>query len=399
MGAVLMAWQQPQLTDPPMGPTDEIRKLQHRLIFAYPRNSKAVELGVTESGIFDAATDQALRNLQPHLNPPQSADGVLRYATKVATGVLVLPPKAPAKRFVQQGVGYNTNAFLMGQLDHSYVEATDEGADEQLRLALPLVGQPKVGIGYSMGADTLRKALERWPTDRRDEWKLIVTFGNPSRRPGPTLLGDNPPGQGISGTWYPEWTWDRLYDFAMPGDMYPNAVGLLPQLYDILTRMEVSLTFAAFLFGKLTSAFGPALLGLAKVAVPVAGAVVGGAVPGLAPVVTVATAGFGALSSIAGLVTEGPEHQTGGPVLDVLSLFALLPKIIQTISAALKFVSTNAHYHYHDQPQAQWRGLTGVDCAAQIIAEKVRSATVYTVPGTVASWNDGPGAWTAWKLP
>ncbi|WP_235630974.1 hypothetical protein [Mycobacteroides abscessus] len=82
-----------------------------------------------------------------------------------------------------------------------------------------------------------------------------------------------------------------------------------------------------------------------------------------------------------------------------MKLFALLPQIIQTIAAALKFVQTNAHFHYHDQPQPFWRGLTAVDCAAQIIAEKVPNATVFTVPGTVSWWNDGPPAWTAWKLP
>jgi hypothetical protein len=43
--------------------------------------------------------------------------------------------------------------------------------------------------------------------------------------------------------------------------------------------------------------------------------------------------------------------------------------------------------------------MTAVDCAAQIITEKVPNAVVYTVPGTVDFWNNGPPAWTAWKLP
>ena len=373
----MAGWKQPQLTDPPMGPTDEIRKLQHRMIYAYPRNSQAIELGVVESGIFDAATDQALRNLQPHLNPPQRADGVLTYDTKVATGVYVPAPKSDEKRFVQQGVGFSTDAFLMGDPTHSYIDARTEGSNELLRLALPMVGVPKVWIGYSMGDDVVNTALLQWPADRRDEIKMIVGFGGPSKRPGPTLLGNDPGGQGIAGVFGPDWAVPITYQFTHEGDMYANAVGLLPFLYQVLTRMEVSLEFAAYLFRLFTSAIGGQLLGQIRSTLP----------------------GAGALSDVAGLVTAGPVAQASGPIANVLDLFALLPQIIPTLAAALKFVETNAHYHYHDQPEPFWRGLTAVDCAAQIIAEKVDHATVFTVPGTVSWWNDGPPAWTAWKLP
>lgn len=379
-----MTWMQPQLTDPPMGPTDEIRKLQHRMIFAYARNSKAIELNVHESGVFDAATDAALRNLQPHLTPPQPANGILTYDTKIATGVIVLPPKAPTKRFVQQGVGFDTSAFLMGNVQHSYIDAMNECLAEFLRIALPLVGVPKVLYGYSMGADGVNHCLLNWPVERRNEIKLVGQFGNPARPPGPTLLGNNPEGSGIAGVFTPDWARPITYDFTHDGDMYPNAVGLLPFLYQILTRMELSLEFALYLFNVLTSTMGPMLLGMA-----------GSMIPGFSTLTT----GFGALSGILGMVTAGPVTQTTGPVVQPFALFAMLPMIIPTIAAALKFVSTNAHFHYHDQPEPFWRGLTAVDCLAQITAERVHDAIVYTVPGTVSFWNDGPPAWTAWKLP
>ncbi|EIU03965.1 putative peptidoglycan binding domain protein [Mycobacteroides abscessus 5S-0422] len=377
-----MAWQQPQLADPPMGPTDEIRKLQHRLLFAYPGRSDAHNLGVIESGVFDPATDRALRNMQEYLAATEdgkynSKPGVLTYDCKTRLGVVLAAPKAPAKRFVQQGVGFSTDAFLMGDPTHSYVDARTEGSTELLRLALPMVGVPKIWIGYSMGDDVVNTALLQWPEDRRDEIKLIIGFGGPSRRPGPTLLGNDPGGQGISGVFGPDWAASRTYQFTHKGDMYPNAVGLLPWLYQILTRMEISLDFAAYLFNLFISTVGKQLLGLLASALP----------------------GAGTLSTLAALVTTGPTNQVGGQILDVMKLFALLPQIIQTIAAALKFVQTNAHFHYHDQPQPFWRGLTAVDCAAQIIAEKVPNATVFTVPGTVSWWNDGPPAWTAWKLP
>lgn len=377
-----MTWQQPQLSDPPMGPTDEIRKLQHRLLFAYATNSRAHEAGVIESGVFDVATDQALRAMQTWLaehEDPKYNDkpGVLTYDCKTRLGVVLVAPKAKEKRFVQQGVGFSTDAFLMGDPTHSYVDARAEGSTELLRLALPMVGVPKVWMGYSMGDDVVNTALLQWPEDRRDEIKLIIGFGGPSRRGGPTLLGNDPGGQGISGVFGPDWAVPITYQFTHEGDMYPNAVGLLPWLYQILTRMEISLDFAAYLFNLFMSTVGRQLLGLLASSLP----------------------GAGALSAVANLVTTGPTNQVGGQILDVMKLFTLLPQIIQTIAAALKFVSTNAHFHYHDQPETFWRGLTAVDCAAQIITEKVSDATVFTVPGTVSWWNDGPPAWTAWKLP
>lgn len=372
-----MAWQQPQLTDPPMGPTDEIRKLQHRLLLAYSTYSKSHDFGVIESGIFDEATDKSLRAIQAHIGGKVNAQpGVLTYDTKVALGVIVLPPKAPTKRFVQQGVGFSTDAFLMGDITHSYLDAVNEGSAEILRLALPLVGQPKIGDAYSMGGDVLRRALELWPADRRDEWKLFTVFGNPSRREGPTLLGNDPGGKGISGVTYPEWTWDRLYDFTHEGDMYPNAVGLLPTFYQILVRMEASTDFALYMFNLLTSSVGPLLLGTVSSMLP----------------------GAGALSGLLGLITPGKVSDTSGQI-NLLAMITNIPAIVQSLGALLKFVSTNAHFRYHDQPETFWRGLTAVDCAAQIITEKVQAATVYTVPGTVSWWNDGPPAWTAWKLP
>ncbi len=356
-----------------MGPSDEIRKLQHRLLFAYAGSSRAHDEGVIESGVFDAATDRALRNIQKHLAATEDPKynrlpGVLTYDCKVRLGVILVAPAAQEKRFIQQGVGFSTDAFLMGDATHSYVDARIEGSAELLRLSLPMVGVPKVWIGYSMGDDVVNTALLQWPEDRRDEIKMVVGFGGPSRRPGATLLGNDPGGSGISGVYGPDWARDRTYQFTHEGDMYANAVGLLPWLYQILTRMEVSLDFAAYLFNLFASTVGRQLLGVVASSLP----------------------GAGALSGVLKLIS---------PDVDALAIFTLLPKIIRTIAAALKFVETNAHYHYHDQPQSFWRGLTAVDCAAQIIAEKVSAATVFTVPGTVSWWNDGPPAWTAWKLP
>src|SRR5882757_8126947 len=71
--------------------------IQHRLLKAYPKNSKAVELGVVESGTYDDATVQAVKNVQPFLKQP--ATGIANYATQAGLGSLTPPsPPAPAYR-------------------------------------------------------------------------------------------------------------------------------------------------------------------------------------------------------------------------------------------------------------------------------------------------------------
>lgn len=356
-----------------------VSKIQRRLIYAYPKYSKSVEHGVTESGVYDQATRQAVIDLTMHINMTQRknlrTDGVADWRVLVAIGAVTPAPAAPTKRFIQQGVGFDTSAFLMGTPTHSYVDAVTEGTAELLRLALA-DPRPKVIVGYSMGDDVANRAMLRWPADRRDEIALYVGFGGPSRPPGATLLGNDPGGKGIAGIYTPDWLRDRAYHFTHEGDMYANAVGILPQLYQILVRLEVSVDFAAYLFNVLTTNIGQQLLGTLESHTP----------------------GAGALGKLLGLITPGATTDISGPI-DLPAMLSNLPAIVQTIAAALQFIHTNAHYRYHDTPRQFWRDTTAVDCAAQIIGENVRTAVVYTVPGTVSFWNDGPPAWTAWRLP
>ena len=348
-------------------------------------------------------------------------DGIADYATQMAIGaVQAAPAPPPVKQFYQQGVAYPADGFLQPDPNTSYVESRNAGVAEGLRLALP-DRRPKVLIGYSQGEDVTNNWAEQWPADRRGEIKLYIGFGSPCRPPGPTLLGNDPGGSGISGNYTPDWLRPIAYHFTQPGDMYANAVGLLPMLYDVLTHMDLSLDFAMYLFNfamtapaKLllgtepsTQAGAGALSGLAPMmglAAGAAGPVVGG---GLGSVVGGPVGGV--LGGMAGSVLGGamggiggglPQQQAG--LLNVTQIFAILPQIVQTLVAALQFVFTQAHTHYHDTPQPYWRNLTAVDCAAQIIREKVHeteTVVAYTVPGTWASWNDGPPAWTAWQLP
>jgi peptidoglycan hydrolase-like protein with peptidoglycan-binding domain len=339
---------------------EQVRKIQDRLKRAY--RSYAGNLEVT--GTYDAATEAAVREFQRRAGLPVT--GIANYATQVRLGVVLpAPPKLtraytvpgtwagwndgpPAwtawgldhNRFQQQGVGYPAMGFLQPNPNISYNESRDAGTAELLRLSLP-DPNPKVWIGYSQGADVVVRALLAWPAERRNEIVKVISFGSPGRRPGPTLLGNNPPGAGISGVYTPDWAASRTYDFVIDGDMYPAAVGLLPALYDLLTRMDLSLEFATYLFQLLTSSVGGQLLG----------SVPGGNQPGA-----------GSLSGLTGLLGIGGPQQLSLP-----GILLNLPGVLQTIVAALQFVMTNAHQHYADQPI--FDGLTGVDRAIQIISQ------------------------------
>ena len=250
-------------------------------------------------------------------------------------------------RFDIQGLGYNTNAFMIGNDPaHSYIDMLNDGTAEYLRLALPN-RQRKVLCGYSGGAGTLVQSLYQWPADRRAEIAAVVQFGDPNRPPGKTLLGNDPGGHGISEDFPPDWILNRYYSFTLPGDMYPNATGLLPIFYDILVRMEATPEFAHYLFtlfiaqaGNL-SALGAAALGKAG---------------------NPAALGFGALASLLPLLTGGQ-----GELPNLVAMLFNIGAIIESLKKLLNFVISGDHGMYGDPKHAVFGGLTAVDRAAQIV--------------------------------
>lgn len=243
----------------------------------------------------------------------------------------------------KQGLGYNTGAFLSPDPSHSYIDMCNEGANEFLRLALP-TRQKKLLFPYSGGCGAAVEALRRWPADRRDEIVMVGAFGDPNRPPGVTLLGNDPGGHGISEDFPPDWILNRYYSFALPGDMYPNAEGLLPIFYDILVRLEATPEFALWFFqllvgqlGNLTS-IGSAVLG------------VGG---------STALAGFGQLAGLLPLITGGQ-----GDMPNLVAMLFNIPAIIASLLKLLNFLITQDHSKYGATPA--FDGMTAVDKCAQI---------------------------------
>ena len=251
----------------------------------------------------------------------------------------------PAKIDIQ-GLGYNTNAFMIGNDPaHSYLDMITDGVTEGRRFALP-DRRKKVLAGYSGGAGCVVEFLRQWPAERRDEIAMVLQFGDPNRPPGPTLLGNDPGGHGISEDFPPDWVLDRYYSFALPGDMYPNAAGLLPIFYDILVRMEATPEFAMYLFNLFVSqvtgaftAFGSAALGQAGNA---------------------ALAGFGALSQLLPLLTGGQDKTP-----NLVAMVFNIPAIIVSLKKLLDFVITGDHGNYHLTPA--FDGMSAEDKAIQLV--------------------------------
>lgn len=369
----MAGWQPWQLDDPLMrGPEVLVIKDKLWRLFQWVKDKYPQLRPEGRTDVYDEFTSAAVREYRFRRGWDASKDWA-DWQVKVGLGIVKPTPAQPTlieflsvtgtvgawnngfgwdvgvrldpKRFRHQPVGYNTSAFLMGDPGHSFLDAVNEGSAELLRLALPTRG-PKVLDGYSMGASVVTRALNQWPADRRDEIRAVIQQGDPTRPKGPTLLGNDPGGEGISDERPPAWVLDRYYSFTIDGDMYPNSTGLLPQLYQILVRAEATPEFAMYLFQVLGTSMGAALLGTAT-----------GGLGGLP--------GFGALAPILGMVTAGPQSRTAGPP-DLFAMLLNIPGIVQTIVTALKFVVTNAHSHYGDQPV--FGGLTGVDRAVQIVS-------------------------------
>lgn len=374
---------------------DQVRLIQRRAVSAF--GSYAVPLGVQPTGSYDPSTAAFVTEFQSRKNAsgyqprlpahPAARSGDCDFETKKALGILPTTPtrgigpqyvgyavpgtwgvwnigpqcmavnRHPEKVHLQ-GVGYNTSAFLNPDPLHSYVEAREEGTAELLRLALP-DPRPKFVAGYSMGADVVVRFLHAWPIDRQHEIVGVFTFGSPGRPPGITKLGGaDPGGAGISGVYTPERYRDREWSYTVDGDMYSEATALLPALYDILTRMELSPAFIQHLFTWLTgipvgggngisapaNATGMSLLGL------------GGA----------AGAGFGALAPILGMVTGGPLNQNTGPI-SLPAMLMNIPGIVLTLVAALKFVFTGAHGKYWSD--RIFDGMNAEDHAASVVRQ------------------------------
>lgn len=362
--------------------SDAVIPIERRLLLAYPKNSRAIEHGVILDRKYTAATKASVIDITTFMNndpgelerlqrmgiaTPLRSDGVANLDVRKAIGAYVeAPANPPASKYPIQGVWADSRAFLNPPTAHSFVKATNDFRDEALRLYRPMVGTRIWLIGYSMGGDSVRKILESMPPEWREYVLGVTTFGDPSMPDEGSLLGDDP-GRGISGQPQPPWVWNRYWSYSIDGDWYPRARGLMFLLYQVLTRAELTMEFALYLFTEFPKQAFQQLLGAAPSNDPLAGV----------------------LRGLAGLMTTGPTN-VFGTALNPLQLFAILPDLVHLLFDAIKFVTTGAHGKYGDLAYALWDGMTAVDHAVKTIREVAPDGcTLFLFPGTWANWNQG----------
>lgn len=362
------------------GPDDvspEVNKVERRLLLAYPKNSHAVEHGVQLDDRYTDATAAAVSDIARFMNndpreldrlrrmgiaTPLRDDGVANLDVRKAIGAYVEPVYKP--KYPIQGVWADSRAFLNPPSAHSFQKATNDFRDEFMRLYRPMAGTPIWLLGYSMGGVSVQKCLTALPAEWRQYVRGVTTFGDPSMPAEGSLLG-NDPGEGISKLPQPEWVRDRYWSYSIEGDWYPRARGLLFLLYDVLTRAELTMDFALYLFTLFPKRAFQELAGTAPSDDPLAGV----------------------LGGLAGLMTSGPAGSIGA-LLNPMQLFAALPDLVFLLFDAIKFIATNAHGKYGDPAYALWDGLTAVDHAAATIRRIAPDGcTLILLPGTWSNWN------------
>jgi hypothetical protein len=348
-------------------PTVQAAKRKLRGKFSYAKQLDDTEyFGTDLQAVLSTYQSRKNPDLVAAGKPPLRIDGVLDYATQDALGMISHAPPAP--RYPIQGVGGDSRAYLMPPDAPSFNrDVAAFGAEgHRLHAILRTRGPASiVPIGYSMGGTSVKRFLDTVPLEWRSDIKMVITFGDPSMPAGGSLLGDMP-GEGISKEPQPQWCWDRYYSFAIDGDWYPQARGLLFFLYQIIARMELTLDFAMWLFTEFPKLAMQQLMGQAPSSDPLSGV----------------------LSGLAGVMTTGPTNIIGS-LLGPVQILALLPQLVQLLTDAIKFAMTGAHGLYGDPGHALWDGMTGVDKAVSLIREKVPTATLLLFPGSWAQWNQG----------
>lgn len=392
----------------------QVRVIQHRLLKDYPKNSQAVALGVTESGTYDAATEAAVKNVQPFLKPAHAATGIADFATEVGIGAAIGSPPPPAYRKIwiysapgsgaawwlgppfevgewcrtvlnlnHQPVGYPIGGYLGlmgGDPGLSYNDViADEGAElERLldlnpdvteALAHIAAGHPELVevelwfTAYSQSADGMEDALVRLFGDKTDPGNTVdgkfkalrdringtLMFGNPSRQPGQTKVGNTPAGWGISRKIRPQWLIDVTWSITADGDFYAACDDdvIRPIFYAEVVQASTSLSFfehiCAITIPILTNAFGPLLGGLL---LPTLGGLLGEVLSsGETPAQEAVDKQIISLLSIKGVLTNIP------------ALFKLL--------AALPGIQIHGSY---DDVHAEFGNRTGVQVATDAVA-------------------------------
>lgn len=238
---------------------------------------------------------------------------------------------------------------------------------ERVILLNPDLHDPDVEFwffGYSQSADGLKRAVNRLFGDGgrfshlRSRINGLVLFGDPTKAPGPTKVGNNPPGWGISRWDAPKWVDDLTWSITNDGDLYACATDdtLVDLFYPLFIRAETELPFLIYVAKIIL----PAIMSL----LPIGGLLVPAAVPMLSLFTGVAAPLIGQLVSGIGKSDEEPDPE----LIKLLTLQGIidnLPKLIRTLFA-LQGIATHGDYW---AIKREFNNRSGVMVACDIVKD------------------------------
>lgn len=211
--------------------------------------------------------------------------------------------------------------------------------------------------GYSQSADGMEDALVNLFGDGRKYAPLrnrinaSIQFGNPSRQPGPTKVGNNPVGWGISRKVRPQWLIDVTWSITAEGPGAPDFYAacddeIRPLFYFEIVQAETSLSFVEH---------------IAKIALPVIMNLFGG-LGGLSLGGLLTGALGGAVVGAQNLPTEDVDHK----IIDLLSIKGVLENIPALFKLLAALPGIGSHGSYYD-PHPEFGGRTGLQVACDAV--------------------------------
>lgn len=342
-------------------------------------------IGLPVTGRFDEATASHPQVKYPGYAPRQHRPIWVYTAPGSGVPWWVGPPFDLGERCKQvlnlnhQPVGYPIGGylgFMGGDPAFSYLDviAAADAELERLIAANPDLNDPNVEfwfVGYSQSAEALKRSVARLFGDGgrfahlRPRINGVIAFGDPTRRPGPTKVGNTPPGSGISNWTAPAWletlTWSITNQSPTP-DFYAACTSRVARLgYEVIVRAETELPFVVYL-GQIVI---PALLNLIA---PFLGGALGGLGNPLALPILSGAAGVpvAALAPVIGGIT-GSGGQPDPELIKMLSVQGLLTSIPDLLGLLVALPGIGVHGDYN-APKPEFGGRSGLQVAYDIVA-------------------------------
>lgn len=224
---------------------------------------------------------------------------------------------------------------------------------------------------YSQSADGMKKSVNRLFGDGgrfavlRDRINGLLLVGDPARQPGPTKVGNNPPGWGIARWTAPAWlealTWSITVETPAP-DFYAACDDeIRPLFYEWFIEAAASTSFAIYtaqiIIPALLDLFLPFLGGGGTALTnPLAVSVLAGA-SGAPPNI---------ISSLIGGVL-GAKDQPDPKLIQFLSVQGILTNIPALLHLLMAIPGVAAHGDYYT-PRAEFGNRNGLQVACDVMA-------------------------------